>query len=305
MGGSGESSRRKGVAGMKQNSVFITGAATGIGMGLARKLDGLGWTVFAGFNKTAPDELRRGASERLHVVRVNIADDAQVTQAADTVRQAVGARGLTLLINNAAVTAAPGPIECVDIAAFKGLMEVNFWGPLRVTQAFLPLLRQHGRGARIINVTSASIYLTIPIGGSYTISKHALAALTDHLRMEVAPFGIEVTALEAGGVTTPMTTAGWTPDAEANLWNSMPPPLRHQYEAAFTYPGKGLESGFKFDSPQTYADKVYKQIISATSLKPRYTLGIGVGILPWMHRLLSRRQLERFSRRLLKVKAAP
>jgi len=50
---------------------------------------------------------------------------------------------------------------------------------------------------------------------------------------------------------------------------------------------------------------VYKQIISATSLKPRYTLGIGVGILPWMHRLLSRRQLERFSRRLLKVKAAP
>src|SRR5512139_1754368 len=290
---------------MKENSVFITGAATGIGMGLARKLDGLGWRVFAGVNQTAPEDLLRNTSDRLRAVRVNIADDVQVRQAAEAVRQAVGASGLKLLINNAAVTGAPGPIECVDIPEFKDLMEVNFWGPLRVTQAFLPLLRQYGHGARIINVTSASIYFTIPIGGSYTISKHALAALTDHLRMELAPFGIEVTALEAGGVTTPMTSNGWTPEAEARLWNAMPPPLRQQYEAAFSYPGKGLEGGFKFDSPETYADKVYKRIISAKTLKPRYTLGIGVGILPWMHRLLSRRQLERFSRKLLKVKANP
>lgn len=290
---------------MKAKSVFITGAATGIGMGLAQKLDDLGWTVFAGINKTAPDDLLRRASDRLRLVCVNIADDAQVEQAADTVRDGVGARGLSLLINNAAVTGAPGPIECVDIAEFKDLMEVNFWGPLRVTQAFLPLLRQYGRGARIINVTSASIYFTIPIGGSYTISKHALTALTDHLRMEMAPFGIEVTALEAGGVTTRMTSNGWTPEAEAKLWNSMPGSLRQQYEAAFTYPGKGLEAGFKFESPETYADKVYKRIICAKSLRPRYTLGIGVGILPWMHRLLSRRQLERVSRKLLRVKAAP
>ncbi len=100
-----------------------------------------------------------------------------------------------------------------------------------------------------------------------------------------------------------MTTAGWTADAEANLWNAIPAPLREQYDAAFTYPGKGLEGGFKFDSPDKYAEKVFKRIICAKRLAPRYTLGIGVGILPWMHRLLSRRQLERFSRKLLKVKA--
>ncbi|MBP1686849.1 MAG: hypothetical protein H6Q33_2992 [Deltaproteobacteria bacterium] len=287
---------------MGDNSVFITGAATGIGLGIARKLDQLGWRVFAGVNRTAPTELLHGASDRLTVIRVNIADDEQVKQAAATVRQALGANGLKLLINNAAVSGvAPGPVETVNIADFKAEMDVNFWGPVRVTQAFLPLLRQYGRGARIIMVTSASIYFTIPAGGSYAIEKHALTALTEHLRMEVAPFGIEVTALEPGGVRTPMT--GFRPEQETHFWNSIPQPLRQQYQEAFEYPGKGLSEGFEFESIETYADKVYKQIISAKRLRPRYTLGIGVGMLPWMHRVLSKRALERIFRRLLRVKA--
>jgi NAD(P)-dependent dehydrogenase (short-subunit alcohol dehydrogenase family) len=287
---------------MTGDSVFITGAATGIGMGIATKLDRLGWTVFAGVNKTAPTELMCGASERLTVVRVNVADDEQVKHAAETVGQAVGDRGLKLLINNAAVAdAAPGPVETIDMAKFRFLMEVNFWGPLRVIQAFLPLLRKHGQ-ARIVNVTSASIYLTIPTGCSYPVSKHALAALTDHLRMEMAPFGIEVTALEPGGVKTPMITGGFAEESEAAHWASIPPPLREQYQAAFVFPGKGLEAGFEFESPEAYADHVYRKIIAARTLKPRYTLGKGVAVLPWLHRLLSKRQLERLWRKLLRVK---
>jgi NAD(P)-dependent dehydrogenase (short-subunit alcohol dehydrogenase family) len=196
---------------------------------------------------------------------------------------------------------APGPVETVNLADFQAEMDINFWGPVRVTQAFLPLLRQCGRGARIIMVTSASIYLTIPVGGSYAIEKHALAALTEHLRMEVAPFGIEVTALEPGGVRTPMT--GFRPEQETKLWNTIPQPLRQQYEDAFEYPGKGLSEGFQFESIETYADKVYQQIISAKRLKPRYTLGIGVSVLPWMHRVLSKRALERVFCKLMRVKA--
>jgi NAD(P)-dependent dehydrogenase (short-subunit alcohol dehydrogenase family) len=288
---------------MTGDSVFITGAATGIGLGIATKLDRLGWTVFAGVNKTAPTELVRRASDRLTVIRVNVADDAQVKQAAETVGQAVGDCGLKLLINNAAVAdAAPGPIETIEMAKFRSLMEVNFWGPLRVIQAFLPLLRKHGQ-ARIINVTSASIYLTIPTGCSYPVSKHALTALTDHLRMEMAPFGIGVTALEPGGVTTPMITGGFSEESEAAHWESIPPPLREQYQAAFTFPGKGLEAGFEFESPETYADRVYRKIIAAKTLKPRYTLGKGVAMLPWMHRLLPKRVIERFWQKLLRVQA--
>jgi NAD(P)-dependent dehydrogenase (short-subunit alcohol dehydrogenase family) len=181
-------------------------------------------------------------------------------------------------------------------------MEVNFWGPLRVIQAFLPLLRKHGR-ARIINVTSASIYLTIPIGCSYPVSKHALTALTDHLRMEMAPFGIDVTALEPGGVTTPMITGGFSEETEANFWASIPSPLREQYQAAFEFPGKGLEAGFEFETPEVYADRVYKKMIAPKSVRPRYTLGKGVAMLPWIHRVLSKRAIEGLWRRLLKVKA--
>jgi NAD(P)-dependent dehydrogenase (short-subunit alcohol dehydrogenase family) len=288
---------------MSGNSVFLTGAATGIGMGIARKLDRLGWTVFAGINKTPPSELVRGASDRLTVIPVDVSDDAQVQQAAETVDRAVGDRGLGLLINNAAVAdAAPGPVETIDMERFRFLMEVNFWGPLRVIQTFLPLLRRHGQ-ARIINVTSASIYLTIPIGCSYPVSKHALSALTDHLRMEMAPFGIQVTALEPGGVETPMITGGFSEETEAAHWDSIPPPLREQYQAAFEFPGKGLEAGFEWESPEAYADRVYRKIIAARTLRPRYTLGKGVALLPWMHRLLSRRLIERSWEKLLRVKA--
>jgi NAD(P)-dependent dehydrogenase (short-subunit alcohol dehydrogenase family) len=288
---------------MTGDSVFITGAATGIGLGIARKLDRIGWTVFAGVNETPPTELVRGASDRLTVIRTNVADDVQVEQAAEVVGQAVGDRGLRLLINNAAVAdAAPGPVETIEMEKFRLLMEVNFWGPLRVIQAFLPLLRRHGQ-ARIINVTSASIYLTIPTGCSYPVSKHALTALTDHLRMEMAPFGIGVTALEPGGVMSPMIAGGFSEESEAAHWDGIPPPLREQYQKAFTFPGKGLEAGFRFESPEAYADQVYRKIISAKTLKPRYTLGKGVAILPWMHRLLSKRLLERLWKRLLRVKA--
>jgi NAD(P)-dependent dehydrogenase (short-subunit alcohol dehydrogenase family) len=284
---------------MSGNTAVITGAATGIGMGLARKLDACGWTVFASFNRRPPDELQQGASDRLTVLRMDIADDEQVAAAAETVRQALDGRGLRLLINNAAMTGAPGPVETVNIAEFKHLMDVNFWGPLRVTQAFLPLLRQHAR-ARIIMVTSTSVYLTIPMGCSYPASKHALTALSEHLRMEMAPFGIEVTLLEPGGVETPMVA--FREEEETYLWESIPDPLRQQYGEAFNYPGKGLQEGFKFESTESYAEKVYKQIIMARKLRPRYTLGKGVAVLPWMHRLLSKRALERFFARLMQVK---
>jgi NAD(P)-dependent dehydrogenase (short-subunit alcohol dehydrogenase family) len=179
-------------------------------------------------------------------------------------------------------------------------MEVNFWGPIRVIQAFLPLLRQFGP-ARIIMVSSASVYLTIPLGCSYPTSKHALGALTSHLRMELAPFGIEVTALEPGGVLTPMTAQ--PPEEERVLWNSIPSDLRGQYDAAFSYPGKGIAEGFEMESPESFADRVYEKIISARTLKPRYTLGKGVRLLPLMHRVMPDRALEKICRKLFQVKA--
>lgn len=81
-----------------------------------------------------------------------------------------------------------------------------------------------------------------------------------------------------------------------------PPPVRQEYEAAFSYPGKGLQDGFEFESPDSYVERVYRAIVAAPRLRPRYTLGKGVAILPWMHRFLSHGALERFFRKLMQVK---
>jgi NAD(P)-dependent dehydrogenase (short-subunit alcohol dehydrogenase family) len=283
---------------MANETAFITGAATGIGRALARKLDGVGWTVFAGVHETPPDELLRGASDRLTAVRVNIANAAEVANAAMTARDAVGEAGLGLLINNAAMTAAPGAVECLDLDRFKELMEVNFWGQLRMVQAFLPLLRRHG-AARIIMVTSASVYLTIPLNCSYPASKQALKAVAQHLRMELAPFGIEVTNLEPGGVATPMTAQ--PPEEEATFWEAFPPHLREGYAAAFAYPGAPIAGRFEFEPPEDFADAVYRKIICARKLKPRYTLGKGVGTLPVLQRLLPDSAFQAIWRRLFRA----
>jgi NAD(P)-dependent dehydrogenase (short-subunit alcohol dehydrogenase family) len=285
---------------MPIRSAFVTGAATGIGLALARKLDHMGWRVFAGFDKTPPMQLLRGVSERLTALPVNITNEVQIDKAVHTVERAAGVDGLQLLVNSATTTGALGPVETLDIEAFKQVIDVNLWGQIRMTQALLPLLRW-GAPSRIIMVTSPAVYLTIPLSCSDPTSKQALAAITRHLRIELAPFDIEVTALEAGSVTTPLTAG--PADQDVKLWESIPAPLRNQYQAAFTCPGKGIREGFPLESPDSYADKVYRQIICARRLKPRYRLGKGIAFLSLMRRFLPDRALERVFRRLFRAKA--
>jgi NAD(P)-dependent dehydrogenase (short-subunit alcohol dehydrogenase family) len=231
---------------------------------------------------------------------MDVADPREIARAAGEVDEALGGGGLSLLVNNAAMTGAPGPVECVDIDAFKYLMEVNFWGPLRVTQAFLPLLRR-AHSARIIMVSSASIYLTIPLGCTYPTSKSALATLTQHLRMELAPLGIQVTDLQPGGVSTPMTA--FSDEEEVACWEALPPHLLEYYRGTFPYPGKILEAGFEFESPEAFADRVYRRIITAKRLAPVYVMGKGVGFLPFLHRLLPVSAVERFWKRFFRLRS--
>jgi NAD(P)-dependent dehydrogenase (short-subunit alcohol dehydrogenase family) len=286
---------------MPARSAFITGAATGLGLALARKLDHMGWRVFAGFDKTPPMQLLHGVSERLTALPLNTTNEVQIDKAVHTVERIAGVDGLQLLVNSASTTGAPGPVETVDIEAFKQVMEVNLWGQIRITQALLPLLRW-GAPCRIIMVTSPSMYLTIPLGCSDPTSKQALAAVTRHLRIELAPFDVEVTTLEAGSVTTPMTAGPSQQDVK--LWESIPTPLRNQYQAAFSCPGKHVQEGFALDSPDSYADKIYNQIICARRLRPRYTIGRSTGLLSLIQRLLPDRAVEYVFRRLFRVKAS-
>lgn len=283
---------------MATPTAFITGAATGIGKALVEKLDREGWRCFAGFNRQAPDVLLAACSERASAVRCNVADDASVTAAFDEVRRVIGDGSLELLVNNAATTGgAGGGVECVNIDRFKALFEVNFWGPIRVTQAALPYIRRSERG-RIINLGSASQYLTIPMGSSYPVTKAALKRLTQALRAEMKPFGIGVTCVEPGGVKTPMMDI--TEEQEAELWASFPEHLRPQYEAQFKFPGDAIEATFPLWSAEKFADRVYREVITAKRLKVNYVIGPGVWVLPVMERVAPDSLRERIFARMFK-----
>lgn len=281
-------------------TAFVTGAATGIGKALVERLDREGWRCFAGYNRQPPDALLARCSERTTAVQCNVADDASVTVAFQFIAEKLGDDALDLLVNNAATTGgAGGGIESIDIDRFKALFEVNFWGPVRVTQAALPYIRRSGRG-RIINVGSASQYLTIPIGCSYPVTKAALQRLTQALRIEMKPFGIGVTCLEPGGVQTPMMDI--TDDQKAELWASFPDGLLSQYKAHFKFPGDAIESTFPIWSAEKFADRVYRDVITARRLKPNYLIGPRVWMLPVIRRAVPDSAQEHIFERMFRRK---
>src|ERR1700736_1708949 len=247
-------------------SAFITGAATGIGEALVVRLQREGWQVFAAYRNSSPDRTRWFGMPNVIAVPCGVTDPDQVVAAASTVGAHTGGT-LDLLINNAGYSPREGVIEAASMTEYRRAFEANFWGPVQVVQAMTPLLRL-SKG-RIINTTSASVYMTIPMASAYPTSKAALKTFTQHLRMELAPFGIEVTNLEPGGVDTAMTETG--PETGAQQWALIPDPLREQN-------------------------------ISAKRLRPSYLIGPKVAVLPWLHRLLPAQQVENIWRRMFSRK---
>jgi len=283
---------------MGARTAFVTGAATGIGKALIEKLDREGWRCFAGYNRQPPDALLAACGGNTRAVQCNVAEDASVKAALGEIGEAIGEGSLDLLVNNAATTGgAGGGVENVDIDRFKDLFEVNFWGQLRVTQAGLPFIRRSDQG-RIINVGSASQYLTIPMGCSYPVTKAALKRLTQALRLELKPFGIQVTCVEPGGVETPMMNI--SQDQKAELWASFPEHLLPRYKAQFKFPGDAIESTFPLWTAEKFADRVYRDVITAKKLKVNYVIGPGVWILPVMERTMPDSLRERIFERMFK-----
>lgn len=187
---------------MSKRFVVVTGAAKGIGRAIALDLAHRGFQVFAGVRKAQDGEaLVTAGGANLTPLLLDVTDAAQVAAAAEVVRVAVGAAGLAGLVNNAGVAVA-GPLEFMPLEELRNQLEVNVVGQMGVTQALLPLLRS-AKG-RIINISSMGGRVAGPWTGPYHASKFALEALTDSLRQELAPWGIEVVSIEPGAIATPI-----------------------------------------------------------------------------------------------------
>ena len=190
-------------------NVVITGVSTGIGLDAARLLIERGYRVF-GSVRSQVDADRVGAALGPHFTPLlfDVTDEAAIATAAEKVRDAIGDEGLCALVNNSGISGA-GPLMHFPLDEMRKMFEVNVFGLLAVTQAFLPLLGArrdcpHPPG-RIINISSISGGLVFPFVGAYGASKHAVEALTDGLRRELGLYNIHVIAIEPGNIRTEFT----------------------------------------------------------------------------------------------------
>ena len=190
----------------KYGAVLITGASTGIGRDIALHLDRLGFNVYATVrNERDAHDLCLEASPGLVSVLMDVTDPDSIERARDQVSQAVGKDGLAGLVNNAGVGFI-SPLEYVPMDELRWLFDVNFFGLLAVTQAFLPLIRQ-GRG-RIVNISSTASIFVVPFHGPYTASKFAVNALSDALRLELKPLDVQLSVIVCGNIKTPIWEKG-------------------------------------------------------------------------------------------------
>jgi NAD(P)-dependent dehydrogenase (short-subunit alcohol dehydrogenase family) len=187
-------------------AALVTGASTGIGEACALALDRLGWRIFAGVRDVeAGRRLAAQASSRLVPLRLDVTDPAEIVAAAELIGKTVGDRGLDGLVNNAGI-AVPGPLEFLPIADLRRQLEVNVLGQIAVTQAMLPLLRR--ASGRIVMMSSLNGRVAPPYLGAYAMSKFAMEAASDALRLELRHWRIGVSVVEPGSVATPIWGKG-------------------------------------------------------------------------------------------------
>ena len=269
---------------MTQKSVVITGASTGIGKACALWMDRAGWRVFAGVRKEADGAvLRAEASERLTPVLVDVTDAASIAAMAAQVSAAVGDGGLHGLVNNAGI-ATGGVLEFVDLDELRRVLAVNVTGQLAVTQPLIPLLRP-ARG-RIVMMSSIAGRSATPLLGLYAASKHALEAITDSLRLELHPWGIQVSSIQPGTIATPIW--GKALDFAKDVVPTYPPKALELYgplvEALFKSLPKNDAKGIP---PEAVAEAVFHALTAPTP-RTRYVVGQDAKVRMWLERLPDR-----------------
>ena len=173
-------------------SVLVTGASSGIGRKITEHLAGRGYFVYAGARKQA-DLDALGAIKNVRAVKLDVTKQEDIDAAVATITRE--GRGLYALVNNAGI-ATLGSTADTTMEEFDLLMDVNVYGPYRMTKAFTPLIA--ASKGRITNIGSISGVLASKDLSAYAMSKHAIEAFTDSLASQLAPLGVTVNVVEPG-----------------------------------------------------------------------------------------------------------
>lgn len=182
------------------SSVLITGSAGGIGTQTVQQFLARGWTVFASDHTEAVAIAAHGNRPGVHPLGLDVTSEQSVIAARAQIEAKLGGGAPDVVVNNAGIGLMGPIIEMRDEDA-RRMFEVNTLGLLRVSRAFAPAMAERGSG-RIVNIGSLAGICTIPFLGAYCASKHAVEAITDALRLELQPRGIQVSVVQPAIVNT-------------------------------------------------------------------------------------------------------
>jgi NAD(P)-dependent dehydrogenase (short-subunit alcohol dehydrogenase family) len=267
-------------------AVLVTGCSTGIGRATAEHLAQRGWTVYATARRPETISGLRGCK----TLALDVCDEVSIRSAVDAVERAEGAVGV--LVNNAGY-GQEGAFEETPMAEVRRQFETNVFGLIRLTQLVLPGMRRQ-RWGRIVNLSSMGGRLTLPGGAFYHATKYAVEALSDALRFEVKPFGVDVVVVEPGPIRTQfgdtaiaaVQRVSRTDSPYAEFNRVLAQRIKEAYEGPMG----------RFALPPEAVAKVIETAITADRPRTRYVVTFAARFLMALRRWLPDRAFDGFLR---------
>ncbi|HEV2315006.1 MAG TPA: SDR family oxidoreductase [Candidatus Acidoferrales bacterium] len=279
----------------KPDTVLITGGTDGLGRAAAILFASEGYRVFAaGRNaekRAALEQLAEEKSLPLETVELDVTSDESANRAVAEVERRAGP--VSVLVNNAGIAIA-AVMEEISVDDLRKQFETNVFAAVRMSQRVLPGMRKRHSG-RIINMSSVAGRVSNPLFGPYSGSKHALEAISDALRMEVAPFGIRVVLIEPGFIPTNINRAA----AELSsryMNNAAASPYARAYLSVLKLVQERVASSKT--TPEDCA-RVILRAVRASNPRARYAVTREAQITIAMRWLLSDRRMDKMTMRML------
>lgn len=280
---------------MTQKTVVITGVSSGIGNATARLYLSRGYRVFGSVrNSNDAQSLKALLGLNFYPLVMDVCKWGEIEKCAEIVRKELNGRPLDCLINNAGMALA-GPLEYQDIQEIQHIFDVNVIGLIKVTRAFLPMLKVRdlstNRSGKVINISSVAGKISAPFLGAYASSKHAVEAISASFRRELMPYGIDVVIIGPGNVRTPI----WSKAARLNAFDhtSYKKAYRNFIDFALTEEKKGM-------APEEIAEVILKA--SETGHASARYAPVAQKVINWiLPRSLSDRTLDKIFYKNLKM----
>ncbi len=259
--------------------VLITGCSSGIGEALALEFQQQGYQVYA--TARNPADMGELAQQGIATLKLDVTYPSEIATVIDTI--SAETKEIDILVNNAGY-AVMGPLLDIPNAEFVAQFQTNVFAPIHLIQQVVPRMR---RGGLIINLGSVSGIMSTPFAGPYCASKAALHALSDVLRMELAPFGIQVVTVRAGAIQSQFgQAASQTVDrllSPHSLYQRLAPQIRARARA----------SQNQATPAAVLAKKLVNCIQNSDRLPPEIAIGNKSLTLPLLKRWLPTRILDR------------